>query len=93
MHARALLPQALPVIIASLRLMCRSGTAIRAAHRSSMFVHVQQSLLSDFHRHERGYLEDTKGALDVLSDRLAIRFVAGSERVRNHGAGCGSARG
>ncbi|GIL66193.1 hypothetical protein Vafri_19789 [Volvox africanus] len=73
--------QALPVVIASLRLMCGSAACLRAAHRTGSFLHVQQSLLSDLHRHERGYLEDTKGALDVLADRMVVRFVEGSEKV------------
>ncbi|GIL69286.1 hypothetical protein Vretimale_12597 [Volvox reticuliferus] len=73
--------QALPVVIASLRLMCGSTLCLRAAHRTGSFLHVQQSLLSDLHRHERGYLEDTKGALDVLADRMVVRFVEGSEKV------------
>ncbi|KAG2451138.1 hypothetical protein HYH02_004405 [Chlamydomonas schloesseri] len=73
--------QALPVVVASLKLQCRQPACLQAAARSGCFMHVQQSLLSDLHRHERAYLEDTKGALDVLADRLLIRFVAGSERV------------
>ncbi|KXZ45597.1 hypothetical protein GPECTOR_53g90 [Gonium pectorale] len=73
--------QALPVVLASLRLMCRSPASLLAASRTGSFAHVQLSLLSDLHRHERGYLEDTKGALDVLGDRLAVRFVEGSEKV------------
>ncbi|PNH05297.1 Type I inositol 3,4-bisphosphate 4-phosphatase [Tetrabaena socialis] len=73
--------QALPVVVASLRLMCRSAACIEAAFRSGSFMHVQQSLLSDMHRHERAYLEDTKGALDVLAERLTVRFVEGSEKV------------
>ncbi|GLI63464.1 hypothetical protein VaNZ11_006438 [Volvox africanus] len=73
--------QALPVVIASLRLMCGSAACLRAAHRTGSFLHVQQSLLSDLHRHERAYLEDTKGALDVLADRMVVRFVEGSEKV------------
>ncbi len=80
--------QALPVVVASLRLMCRSPACVAAAWRSGSFCHVQQSLLSDAHRHERAYLEDTKGALDVLAERLAIRFVEGSEKVR--GGACRS---
>ncbi|GLC45699.1 hypothetical protein PLESTF_000471800 [Pleodorina starrii] len=73
--------QALPVVIASLRLMCGSAACLRSASRTGSFLHCQQSLLSDLHRHERGYLEDTKGALDVLSERLVVRFVEGSEKV------------
>eukprot|EP00198_Chlamydomonas_reinhardtii_P011783 XP_001701120.1 predicted protein [Chlamydomonas reinhardtii] len=73
--------QALPVVVASLKLQCRQPACLQAAARSGCFMHVQQSLLSDLHRHERAYLEDTKGALDVLADRLMVRFVAGSERV------------
>ncbi|EFJ41630.1 hypothetical protein VOLCADRAFT_98381 [Volvox carteri f. nagariensis] len=79
--AQAPLPPALPVVIASLRLMCGSAACLRAACRTGSFLHVQQSLLSDLHRHERGYLEDTKGALDALGDKLAVRFVEGSEKV------------
>ncbi|KAG2484581.1 hypothetical protein HYH03_016624 [Edaphochlamys debaryana] len=73
--------QALPVIVASLRLMLRSPACLAAAARTGAFLHVQQSLLSDLHRHERSYLEDTKGALDVLSERLVVRFVPGSGKV------------
>lgn len=85
--------QALPVVVASLRLMCRSPACVAAAWRSGSFCHVQQSLLSDAHRHERAYLEDTKGALDVLAERLAIRFVEGSEKVGVRGKPLLAARG
>lgn len=52
--------QALPVVVASLKLQCRQPACLQAAARSGCFMHVQQSLLSDLHRHERAYLEDTK---------------------------------
>lgn len=73
--------QALPIIAGSLRVMCRSQACIEAAYRTGHFLHVQQSLLSDLHRHERAYLEDTQGALEVLADKLQVRFTAGPSDV------------
>lgn len=49
--------QALPVIVASLRVACRSRACLEAAARAGSFLHVQQSLLSDLNTSEHSYLQ------------------------------------
>jgi len=67
--------QALPVVVNGILTMCRRPVSMEAAYKSGSFLMVQQSLLSDCNPREGAYLQDAKGALDVLSQRLQIRFV------------------
>ncbi|KAJ9515956.1 hypothetical protein QJQ45_016863 [Haematococcus lacustris] len=75
-HIRSVccIAQALPVVAAGLRMACSQPACLEAAMRAGSFLHVQQSLLSDLQQDECSYLQDTKGALDLLSQRLVIRF-------------------
>lgn len=67
--------QALPEIMASVKLSAEDPEALYIAIKTGSFLHVAEGMLSHLNPAERGMIQDMKATLDYLSEHCTIQFV------------------
>jgi len=66
--------QALPKVAAAIKAMVADPDVMERVRTTGKFLYVEQSFLSDEASNEKRMIEDMKGALDALKEKLVVRY-------------------